>query len=279
MSRIAFQGEPGANSQIACNQCQPQMEPLPCTTFDEALAQLRSGAAALAMMPVENSAAGRVADLHRLLPDSGLHIIGEHFMQVAHCLLAPSGVREADLSHVRSHEMALGQCRRLITELGLGMVVTADTAGAARQLAEDAMPGHAAIASELAAQIYGLQVLRRGIEDDSRNTTRFLIMATGEQRPPPDSPCITSFVFRVRNVPAALYKSLGGFATNGVNMTKLESYQSQGFLATRFYADIEGHPDNPPVALALEELAFYCTELRILGVYPAAPARRPQSPA
>jgi prephenate dehydratase len=226
------------------------------------------------MMPVENTVAGRVADIHRLLPGSKLYIIGEHFMRVNHCLLALPEAQESALTHVHSHEMALGQCRNLIAELGLTAQVAADTAGSARDLAAAQTPTHAAIASKLAAEIYGLNVLRENIEDSASNTTRFLIMsATPDDAEPDEAHVMTSFVFRVRNVPAALYKALGGFATNKVNMTKLESYQPNGFLATQFYADIEGHPESEPVRQALEELSFYCSEMDILGVYKAAPER------
>ena len=274
MAKIAFQGELGANSHIACHTQYPDMEAMPCDTFDRAFEALRSGEAALAMMPVENTVAGRVADIHRLLPGSKLYIVGEYFMRVNHCLLALPGTKEDTLSHVHSHEMALGQCRNVIGELGLQAHIAADTAGAARDLASAKTPGHAAIASSLAADIYGLDVLRENIEDSAQNTTRFLIMsATPDDADPEEAHVMTSFVFRVRNVPAALYKALGGFATNKVNMTKLESYQPNGFLATQFYADIEGHPDSEPVRLALEELNFYCSEMDILGVYRAGKER------
>jgi prephenate dehydratase len=274
MSKIAFQGELGANSHIACVDCYPDMEAMPCASFDDAFAALRDGTAALAMMPVENTVAGRVADIHRLLPGSRLYITGEHFMRVNHCLLALPDAEEAALSHVHSHEMALGQCRNLINELGLTAHVAADTAGSARDLAAAKTPGHAAIASKLAADIYGLKILRENIEDSASNTTRFLVMsATPDDAEPDEANVVTSFIFRVRNVPAALYKALGGFATNKVNMTKLESYQPNGFLATQFYADIEGHPESEPVRQALEELSFYCSQMDILGVYKAAPER------
>ena len=279
MGKIAFQGELGANSHIACQTQYGAMEPMPCATFDEAFAALKSGAAELAMMPVENTVAGRVADIHRLLPGSNLYIIGEHFMRVNHCLLALPGTEERDLTDVHSHEMALGQCRKLIAELGLVPHVAADTAGSARDLAANQSAHHAAIASKLAGEIYGLDVLRENIEDSQSNTTRFLVMsATPDDAEPEttsggDSEITTSFIFRVRNTPSALYKALGGFATNNVNMTKLESYQPNGFLATQFYADIEGHPDSEPVRLALEELNFYCSKMDILGVYKAAPER------
>jgi len=274
MAKIAFQGEAGANSHIACQRLYPDMEVLPCATFDDAFTHLRDGDVSLAMLPIENTVAGRVADIHRLLPGGGLYIIGEYFMRINHCLLALPGTQEAELTHVHSHEMALGQCRNVIAELGLTPMVAADTAGAARDLAAAQTTHHSAIASELSAEIYGLDVLRKNIEDSRTNTTRFLVMsASPDDAEPDDGDVITSFIFRVRNVPAALYKALGGFATNNVNMTKLESYQPNGFLATQFYADIEGHPQSEPVRLALEELNFYCSEMDILGVYKAAPER------
>ena len=274
MSKIAFQGEAGANSHIACQRIHPDMEVLACATFDDAFAALRAGEVELAMIPIENTVAGRVADIHRLLPGGGLYIIGEYFMRINHCLLALPGTKEADLTHVHSHEMALGQCRNVMAELGVNPVVAADTAGAARDLASLKTVHHGAIASELAAEIYGLDILRKNIEDSASNTTRFLIMsASPDDAEPSDGDVITSFIFRVRNTPAALYKALGGFATNNVNMTKLESYQPNGFLATQFYADVEGHPESEPVRLALEELNFYCSEMDILGVYKAAPER------
>ena len=279
MGKIAFQGELGANSHIACQTQYGEMEPLPCATFDDAFEALKSGEADLAMMPVENTVAGRVADIHRLLPGSNLYIIGEHFMRVNHCLLALPGTQEGALTHVHSHEMALGQCRNLIAELGLTPQVAADTAGSARDLSASQTPTHGAIASKLAGEIYGLDVLRENIEDSQTNTTRFLVMSATPDDADPNtadaasSDIITSFIFRVRNTPSALYKALGGFATNNVNMTKLESYQPNGFLATQFYADIEGHPDSEPVRLALEELNFYCSKMDILGVYKAAPER------
>jgi prephenate dehydratase len=279
MGKIAFQGELGANSHIACQTQYREMEPLPCATFDDAFEALKSGEADLAMMPVENTVAGRVADIHRLLPGSNLYIIGEHFMRVNHCLLALPGTQEGALTHVHSHEMALGQCRKIISELELTPQVAADTAGSARDLAASQTPNHGAIASKLAGEIYGLDVLRENIEDSQSNTTRFLVMsATPDDAEPettgaPSGEIITSFIFRVRNTPSALYKALGGFATNNINMTKLESYQPNGFLATQFYADIEGHPDSEPVRLALEELNFYCSKMDILGVYKAAPER------
>lgn len=273
--RIAFQGEIGANSDLACRHVHADMEPLPCHTFEDTFAAVESGAAALALIPIDNSVAGRVADIHHILPGSGLHIIGEHFQRVEHHLLAVKDTDIGALTHVHSHVHALNQCRDVIQELGLEAVVHVDTAAAARDIAERGEPAHAAIASELAGEIYGLDSLRANIEDAEHNTTRFLVMAPDERNAKPGSgDLITSFVFRVRNVPAALYKALGGFATNGVNITKLESYLvGGGFVAAQFYADVDGHPEDRGLAFALEELNFYSHEVRILGVYPASPFR------
>ena len=272
---IAFQGAPGAYSDLACRTSRPELATLPCRSFEDAFAAARDGLAALAMIPIENSVAGRVADIHHLLPDSGLHIIGEHYQRVNHHLLAPPGARIEQLTHVHSHIHALNQCRRLIRELGLEAVVRLDTAGAAAEIAEAGDLTQSVIASELAGDIYGLISLRANIEDARHNTTRFLIMAKQPVVPHPKSgPCMTSFVFRVRNVPAALYKALGGFATNSVNMTKLESYLVGGrFNAAQFYAEVEGHPEHKSVTLALEELDFFSREVRVLGVYPQHPYR------
>jgi prephenate dehydratase len=273
--KIAFQGEPGANSHIACREAFPDYEPLPCHTFEDAFQAVSGGQAALAMIPIENSLAGRVADIHHLMPASNLYIIGEHFLRVHHQLLVVPGAKEADLKFVSSHVHALGQCRKVINALGLRALVAADTAGSARELKESGDRTRAAIATTLAADIYGLEILRRDIEDEEHNTTRFLILSPQpDDAEPEDGPVVTTFVFRVRNVPAALYKALGGFATNGVNMTKLESYQIEGqFSATQFYADIEGHPSERSVRLALEELEFFTTHLRVLGVYKSSPYR------
>ena len=272
---IAFQGRPGAYSDLACRTAFPDAPTLPCDTFEGAMAALREGRAALAMLPCENSLAGRVPDIHYLLPESGLSIVGEHFQRVEHCLLAPPGARIEGLKRVHSHAVALGQVRALVLELGLAAVIEADTAGAAQQVAAWGNREDAAIASALAAEIYGLTILRRNVEDASHNTTRFYIMATTPMAPPPDAKDVmTTFIFRVRNVPAALYKALGGFATNGVNMTRLESYMVGGeFAATQFLCDVEGHPAQPPLARALEELAFFSRAVTILGVYPISPAR------
>ena len=273
---IAFQGEPGANSDLACRAVHPELAPLPCRTFEDAFAALREGRAELAMIPIENSVAGRVADIHSLMPNAGMHVIAEHYQRVEHCLVAPKGATLAGLRSVRSHVHALAQCRNIIAELGLHAVVAADTAGAAREISELGDPTVAAISSSLAAEIYGLQVLRSNIEDADHNTTRFLIFAREAQQPALENgPCMTAFVFRVRSVPAALYKALGGFATNGINITKLESYISgAAFEAAQFYAEIEGHPENRSVRLAFEELGFFSREVKVLGVFPTHPFRR-----
>lgn len=272
---IAFQGELGANSHIACREAYPDMEAMPCATFEDVFAAVQQGTAKLAMLPIENSLAGRIGDIHHLLPEGGLYIVGEHFLRIRFQLLGLKGAKIEDLKTVQSQTPALGQCRKVIRELGLSMVVGADTAGSARQVAEAGDKSAAAIATSLAGEIYGLDVLRADIEDAEHNTTRFLIMAKEpNDAEPEDGPVVTSFIFRVRNVPAALYKALGGFATNGVNMTKLESYQLEGsFNASQFYADIEGHPASRNVRLALEELEFFTNELKILGIYPAHPYR------
>ena len=273
--KIAYQGEPGANSHIACIEAYPTYEPLPCGTFEDAFQAVTEGEAALAMIPIDNSVAGRVADIHHLLPRTNLYIIGEHFLPVHHQLMTVPEVDRSKIRIVRSHVHALGQCRKVIRELGLKPVVAADTAGAARELSELRDPLQAAIASRLAAEIYGLEVIREDIEDESHNTTRFVVLSpTPQDAEPEDVPVMTTFVFRVRNVPAALYKAMGGFATNGVNMTKLESYQIEGqFSATQFYADIEGHPSERNVRLAMEELEFFTSYLRVLGSYRASPHR------
>jgi prephenate dehydratase len=271
---IAFQGAPGAYSDLACRHVLAAMTTLPCAAFEDAFAAVREGRAALAMIPIENSVAGRVADIHHLMPESGLHIIAEHFERVNHHLLALPGARLDRVRVVRSHAHALSQCRAFIRAHGLQPVVRADTAGSAAEVKELGDPAVAAIASELAGEINGLVSLAGNIEDAEHNTTRFLVMAKEPKWPPPGGPTVTTFVFNVRNVPAALYKALGGFATNGVNMTKLESYMVGGrFTATRFYADVEAHPDDERLKLALEELEFFSTEVRILGVYPAHPSR------
>ncbi len=274
--KIAYQGEPGANSHIACLEVYPDCEPVSCRTFEDAFQVLKDGEATLAMIPIENSVAGRVADIHHLLPESNLHIIGEHFLRIHHQLMALPGVGIDTLQSVHSHVQALGQCRKITRELELKAVVAVDTAGAARELMEAGDKTRAVLASTLAAEVYGLNILRKNVEDEAHNTTRFVILSTTQMdaKPASDAHIITSFVFRVRNVPAALYKAMGGFATNGVNMTKLESYQLEGqFSATQFYADIDGHPSERNVRLALEELAFFTSYIRVLGTYKASPYR------
>jgi prephenate dehydratase len=276
--QIVFQGEPGANSHIACNQAYPRCAPLPCPTFEDALNAVASGKADLGMIPIENSVAGRVADIHHLMPTSGLHIIAEWFLPIRNQLMAPKGAKLKDLETVESHVMALGQCRKYLRKLGVTQVVVADTAGAARAVAERGDKTCGAIASRLAADIYGLDILAEDVEDESHSTTRFIVLSREKAwAKRGKEPIITTFVFQVRNIPAALYKAMGGFATNGVNMTKLESYMIEGnFFATQFYADVEGHPDDPNVKLALEELAFFSQKnsLKILGVYPAHAFRK-----
>ena len=273
--RIAFQGELGANSHEACAAYFPDYEPVPHPTFDEAFEAIKTGDCQLGMIPVENSIAGRVADVHHLLPNSGLHIIGEHYEEIHHHLLAVPSATLDTIRRVRSHVHAVSQCRKMIRALKLTPLITADTSGAAAEIAALKDPAEAAIASSLAAEIHGLVSLMTNVEDASYNTTRFLIMATEPMpSPPDDGTAVTSFIFRVRNVPAALYKAMGGFATNGVNMTKLESYQVGGvFVATQFFAEIEGHPDSRSVHLAMEELKFFTEELRILGTFTAPPFR------
>ena len=236
---------------------------------------VRAGEARLAMLPCENSLAGRVPDIHRLLPDSGLSVIGEHFERVEHCLMAPKGATLSTIRRAHSHPVALGQVRKILKELRLEPVIEADTAGAAHLIAERGGVEDAAIASALAAETYGLEILRRNVEDAAHNTTRFYVCATDPAWPPAATPdCVTTFVFRVRNIPAALYKALGGFATNGVNMSKLESYMLDGeFTATQFLADVDGHPHQPHVQRALEELAYFSRELKVLGTYKAHPYR------
>ena len=273
---IAFQGMPGAYSHLACRAQFPRMDVLPCAQFEDAFIAVQKGRARFAMIPVDNSLAGRVADIHRLLPHSGLHIVGEHFERVNHHLLAIPGASLKTVKTVFSHVHALGQCREFLRRKKLVPVIAADTAGAARDIAELDDPSVGAIASQLAGRIYGLKALASNIEDADHNTTRFLIMARKPQhvRPKKGVRYVTTLVFRVRNVPAALYKALAGFATNGVNMTKLESYMVGGhFAATQFYADVDGHPKDRALALALEDLRFYSREVKVLGVYPAHPFR------
>jgi prephenate dehydratase len=273
-ARIAFQGEPGAYSHQACHAARPGFEALPCGTFEDAIDAVLSGQAEQAMLPVENTTYGRVADIHRLLPESGLHIVDEAFVRVHINLLAVPGATLADVTEAWSHLVLLPQCARFLREQGIAGRVSPDNARAARDVAAWGDRAKAALASELAGEIYGLDVLARHIEDHDTNTTRFLIMSREPDMTRRGDHMMTTFVFRVRNIPAALYKAMGGFATNGVNMTKLESYMVDGsFTATQFYADIEGHPDDPAVQRAMEELDYFTSYIKILGTYPADPAR------
>ena len=267
--RIAFQGEPGAYSDLACRTAFPGWETVPCDTFATAIEAVHDGAAELGMLACENSLAGRVPDIHALLPEAGLHIVGEHFQRVEHCLIGMPGATLSDLKRLHTHPVAMSQVRQLIRELGLTPVNQADTAGSAALVARWGSKQEAAVASSLAAELNGLQILRRNVEDAAHNTTRFYIAAREARVPSPGTPgLMTTLLFRVRNVPAALYKAMGGFATNGVNMTKLESYMLDGnFTATQFMADVDGHPDDIGLRHALDELAFFSDELRILGVY------------
>src|SRR5438874_4975516 len=269
--RIVFQGEPGANSHLAIHEAYPDAVAVPCPTFEDAFTAIATGEAELGMIPIENSIAGRVADIHHLMPESGLHIVAEHFMPVKHQLLAVKGATLDGIKSVESHVHALGQCRKVTRRLRIKPVVAADTAGSAREIAQAGDKTRAAIATRLAAEIYGLDILAQDIEDEAHNTTRFIVLSREAKWASNDGGrVITTFLFRVRNVPAALYKALGGFATNGVNMTKLESYMIEGnFFATQFYADVEGHPEDRSLVFAFEELAFYSKEMKILGVYPA----------
>ncbi|MGJ8615433.1 MAG: prephenate dehydratase [Sulfitobacter sp.] len=272
--RIAFQGALGAYSHEACLQARPEMIPVPCTTFEGVIRAVREGRADLAMLPVENTTYGRVADIHRLLPESGLHIIDEAFVRVRIALMARPDVELADVKHVRAHLVLLPQARSFLDQHGITSEPAADSAGAAAELAETVGSTDGVLASEVAADIHGLEVLARDIEDLDHNTTRFLLMAPDIDLTRRGSKMLTTFVFEVRNIPAALYKAMGGFATNGVNMTKLESYMVGGsFTATQFYSDIEGHPEDPGVQRALEELGYFTNMLEILGVYPASDGR------
>ncbi len=268
---IAYQGEAGANSHIACADQYPNWDPLPCPTFEDAFAAITEGRASLGMIPIENSIAGRVADIHALMPNSGLHIVGEYFLPIHFQLMGVKGSSIEDLRSVHSHVHALGQCRKIIRRLGLKAQVAGDTAGSAREVAGWGDRSRGSLAPRLAASIYGLDILAEDVEDEAHNTTRFVILSRTPDVPPPgNGPVVTTFVFRVKNLPAALYKALGGFATNAVNMTKLESYMVEGeFTATQFLSDVDGHPDDPSVRRALDELAFFSREFKILGVYPA----------
>lgn len=270
-NRIAFQGEYGANSDMACRDVFPNMDPLPCPTFEDAFNALENGDADLAMIPIENTLAGRVADIHHLLPESRLHIIGEYFMPIRFQLMVLPGVDKDEIKTVHSHIHALSQCRKIIRSNGWKPVVAGDTAGAAKLVSEKGDRSMAALAPRLASSLYGLDIIAENVEDSDNNVTRFVVLSRDEQwakRTTPEEVIVTTFVFNVRNIPAALYKAMGGFATNGINMTKLESYQIGGkFVATQFYADIEGHPEDESVRHALEELKFFSEKVRILGVY------------
>jgi prephenate dehydratase len=274
--KIAYQGEPGANSHLAAREAFPSLDAVAYPTFEDALAAVKSGEALYAMIPIENSVAGRVADIHHLLPDAGLYIVGEHFLRVRHQLMAKKGTNLASIKRVMSHTHALGQCRNTLRKLGIAPVPEADTAGSARLVSESQDMATGAIASRLAAEIYGLEILKSDVEDEAHNTTRFVVLASeADDAEPDDGQVVTTFIFRVRNIPAALYKALGGFATNGVNMTKLESYQTEGtFNATMFFADIEGHMKEQMVQLAMRELSFFSTEVKVLGTYKASAYRK-----
>ena len=275
MPSIAFQGEIGAYGHQACREARPNFDPLPCPGFEDALEAVRSGAADLGMIAVENSTYGRVADVHQLLPDSGLHIVDEVFLPVHISVLGVRGARIGDLRRVRGMGILLGQARGFVRSHGLQTLAWSDNAAGAREVAHLGDPAEGALASEVAAQAYGLDVLARDIEDHEGNTTRFLVMSReADLSRRGDIGMMTSLVFRVRNIPAALYKALGGFATNGVNVTKLESYLVGGaFQAAQFYAEVEGHPEDPALARALEELRYFSDTVRQMGVYPA---RRPR---
>ena len=279
-NRIAFQGEPGANSDTACRNVYPSMEPLPRPSFEDAFNAVETGKADLAMIPIENTIAGRVADIHHLLPESKLYIVGEYFLPIHFQLMVLRGVKRTEIKSVHTHIHALGQCRKYIRKNGWKPMVAGDTAGAAKLVSEVRDRTMAALAPALAAELYDLDVIEENVEDTENNITRFVVLSKSRhwaERRADDARMMTTFVFRVRNVPAALYKAMGGFATNGVNMTKLESYQLDGgFTATQFYADIEGHPDDAHVARALEELRFFSREVRILGVYEANEYRAAQ---
>jgi prephenate dehydratase len=273
--RIGFQGAKGANSEIASREVFPNMEPVACDTFEDVFNALDAGEINLAMIPIENTIAGRVADIHHLMPQHETFIIGEHFLPIRFDLMALPGVKIDEIRAVYSHVHGLGQCRNIIRKHGWKAEVGGDTAGSAKFVSEKGDRTIAALAPALAAQIYGLETLAQNVQDADHNTTRFVILSKTEERPPANNgPVMTTFLFQVRNIPAALYKAMGGFATNSVNMTKLESYQLGGsFSATQFYADIEGHPDDVGVQHAFDELKFFCKEFRILGVYPMAKGR------
>src|SRR5690349_14969842 len=273
--RIAYQGEPGANSHMVCKEHYPDWEAVPCASFEDVFATVESGEAELAMIPIDNSIAGRVADIHHFLPTSGLHIVGEHFLRIRFALLGVPGASLDDVRTVHSHVHALGQCRQVIREHGFVPVMSGDTAGAAREVKEAGDPTQAAISPPLAAEIYGLDVLLEDVEDEEHNTTRFVVLSRDlDPAEQGSGPVVTSFIFNVRNLPAALCKALGGFAPPRVSMTERESYMVGGhFAATQFLAEVDGHPDDPGLKNALEELAFFTTDIKILGVYPASTFR------
>ncbi len=264
---MAFQGAPGANSHLAALQFDAECLPLPCFSFEDAIDAVKDGTAARAIIPIENSLHGRVADIHFLLPESGLSIIAEHFMPIRHCLMAKSA--DAKLATAMSHPQALGQCRHYLREHNIIPVAYADTAAAAAFVAGGDDPNAAAIAPPIAAEMYGLVAINDGVQDDASNMTRFVVLAREAADPSTmTGTLMTTFIFQVKNIPAALYKAMGGFATNGVNMTKLESYQNgASFAATEFFADIEGAPGDPAVDRALDELRFHCNSVRLLGTY------------
>jgi prephenate dehydratase len=271
---IAFQGMRGAYSDLACHTLYPDFETLPCPSFQDAFAAVEKEEADLAMIPVDNTIAGRVADVHHLMPKGEFYIVGEHFQPVRHALLAVKGTRKEDLKYVHSHVHAIPQCRNFINRLGLTPRVHADTAGAAEEIARTKPPGHGAIASTFAADIYDLEILEEDIQDEEHNTTRFLVLGPEPEIPETHEDVITSLIFTVRNIPAALYKCLGGFATNGLGLSKLESYVDPNFQAAKFFCDVEGHPEEDTFKLALEELGFYATDVKFLGAYKAAPFRK-----
>jgi len=277
---IAFQGELGAYSHQACREARPDFEVLPCPTFEDVFDAMKDGRAQLAMIPIENTTYGRIADIHRLLPDSGLHAIDEAYVRVHINLLGLPGATLEQVKKARAMSVLLGQCGGFLRERGIAGVNWSDNAGAAREVVANGDPAEAALASELAAEVYGLEVLARHIEDQSNNTTRFLVMAhEPDHSRRGDCGMVTSLLFQVRNIPAALYKAMGGFATNGINMTKLESYMVGGsFVATQFFAEVEGHPGDPGLARALEELRYFTTRMQIVGVYPADPRRHENRP-
>ncbi len=272
--KIAFQGVQGAYSDMACRSAFPEFETISCDSFDQAFNSVLDGRADLAMIPVDNTIAGRVADVHHLMPKGELFIIGEHFEAIHHMLLGVPGTKLEDIKHVHSHVHAIPQCRNFLNKLQVQSHIHDDTAGAAREVSEVKNPAHAAIASELAAELYGLDIIERGVEDRCHNTTRFLVLCKEPHFPNIDDPnVVTSVLFEVRNIPAALYKAMGGFATNGLSMTKLESYVDENFQAARFFCDVEGHPESIAFKNALEELTFFAKDVKVLGAYKAAPFR------